>query len=265
MRKSTLDRLRCPRCGAGSLVPEADVASTALTFGPAKCVGCGSRFPVHDGLIDFVGEREPLTRLQRAMEHPWFARSYDRYLRPALDRVLSRGRLDLESEYTVLQALLGTPQDLVVDLGCGAGLMLRRLARSFPEVSLVGVDVSRPMLEEAMAQLREGGAAADFVRAQVPPLPFDDASVGAIVAVGLTQFVPDLNALLAEAARVLRPRGRFVGTSYEVTGRAKSMHHAAGLSPHSEQQVRHAAQRHGFIAFERVKIEPFLLWKIERP
>lgn len=265
MRKSTLDRLRCARCGAGSLVPEADVAGTALTFGPAKCVGCGARFPVHDGLIDLVGDRERLTRLQRAMEHPVFARSWDRYVRPALDGALTRGRLDLESELTVLQGLLGAPQGPLVDVGCGSGLLLRKLARVHPELALVGVDVSRPMLEEAMAQLREAGAAADFVRAQVPPLPFNAASVGSVIAVGFTQFVRDLDGLLAEAARVLRPRGRLVGTSYEVGARTLRFHHAAGLSPHDEQTLRRAAQRHGFIAFERVRVAPFLLWKIERP
>ncbi|MFO0600094.1 MAG: class I SAM-dependent methyltransferase [Myxococcaceae bacterium] len=265
MRRSTLDLLRCPRCGAGSLVPEADVASVAMSFGPAKCVGCGARFPVHDGLIDLVDEARVQTLVQQAMEHPWVARTWDRYVRPAVDGVLTRGRLDHDSEYTVLRTMIASPPGPVVDLGCGAGLVLRKLHRDLPNVPLIGVDVSRAMLEEAVAQLRENAESADFVRAQVPGLPFVDRSVGAIIAVGLVHFIGDLDALLREVVRVLVPRGRFVATTYEPSSFTRPLHTRAGLHPRDEIALRAAAERAGLIAFERVKVPPFLLWKVERP
>lgn len=265
MRRATLDLLRCPKCGAASLVPEADVVGTAMAFGPAKCLGCGGRFPVHDGLIDFVGDRSKLSPLQQAMEQPWVARSWERYVRPAVDTVLTRGRLDHDSEYTVIRNLLKTPPGPIVDLGCGAGLVLRRLSRDFPHHQVIGVDVSRPMLEEAMAQAREHAEAADFVRAQVPGLPFNDACVGAIVAVGLVHFVVDLDPLLRECCRVLVPGGTLVATTYETGGFLQPVHRGAGLHPRTEAQLREATARTGLIAFERVKVPPFLLWKVERP
>ncbi len=265
MRRATLDLLRCPKCGASSLVPDADVADSAMSFGPARCLGCSSRFPVHDGLIDFVGDRAKLSPLQQAMEQPWIARSWERYVRPTVDTVLTRGRLDHDSEYTVLRNLLAAPPGPIVDLGCGAGLVLRRLSRDFPNHQVIGVDVSRPMLEEAMAQLREHAEAADFVRAQVPPLPFNDASLGAVVAVGLVHLVDELDTLLREVTRVLKPRGRFVATTYEVGALARPLHRGAGLHPRSEATLRDAAARAGLVAFERVKVPPFLLWKAERP
>ena len=122
MRRRTLDLLHCPRCGAGSLVPDAPVAEPALFFGPARCLGCNSRFPVHDGLIDLVAERPAPGPLQQAMELPWVARTWERYVRPTVDTVLTRGRLDQESEYTVLHSLLGAPPGPIADLGCGAGV-----------------------------------------------------------------------------------------------------------------------------------------------
>ncbi len=265
MRRATLDLLRCPKCGAGSLVPEADVADLAMSFGPARCLGCSARFPVHDGLIDFVGDRARLGPLQQAMEQPWIARSWERYVRPAVDTVLSQGRLDHDSEYTVLRNLLGSPPGPIVDLGCGAGLILRRLSRDFPSLPVIGVDVSRPMLEEAMAQLREHAEAADFVRAQVPGLPFNDASLGAVVAVGLVHLLDDLDTLLSEVARVLKPRGRFVATTYEVGAMTRPLHRGVGLHPRSEATLRGISSRAGLVAFERVKVPPFVLWKVERP
>lgn len=265
MRRETLDLLRCPRCGAGSLVPDADVAERAMSFGPARCLGCSARYPVHDGLIDFVGERDKRGALQQAMELPWVARSWERYVRPAVDTVLTRGRLDHDSEYTVLHNLVGAPNGPVVDLGCGAGLILRRLSRDLPSVQLIGVDVSKPMLEEAISQVREHGEAADFLRAHVPPLPFNDASLGAVIAAGFIHFVETLDPLLAEVARALKPRGRFIATTYEASMMPRALHHRAGLYPREEDELRAAAQRAGFIHFERVRIAPFLLWKAERP
>lgn len=265
MRRQTLDLLRCPKCHAGSLVPDAPVADRAMTFGPARCLGCGSLFPVHDGLIDFVAGRQRASGLQKAMEHPWVARSWERYVRPAVDGVLTRGRLDHDSEYTVLRNLIDAAPGPVLDLGCGAGLVLRRLSRDFRDVPVIGMDVSRPMLEEAMAQVRENAESADFVRAQAPELPFTDASLGAVVAVGFIHFLGDLDALLHEVGRVLRPGGRFVATTYESTGATKKLHERAGLHPRSEAQLHDAAARAGLVAFERVRVSPFLLWKAERP
>ena len=269
MRKGTLELLRCPKCRAGSLVPD-DVSypaakiDAAMAFGPARCVSCSARFPVHDGLIDFVGDRAKLKPLQQAMELPWVARSWERYVRPAVDTVLTRGRLDHESEYTVLRNLIGVASGPIVDLGCGAGIVLRRLSRDFPQVPVIGVDMSRPMLEEAMAQVRENAEAADFVRAQVPSMPFNDGVLGAVVAVGFIHFIEELDALLQEVARTLKPGGRFVATTYQAGKVLEPIHRGAGLSPRSEAALRDAAAKAGLVEFERVKVSPFLLWKAER-
>jgi SAM-dependent methyltransferase len=265
MRRATLDLLRCPRCHAPSLVPDGATPEPALLFGPARCLGCSSRFPVHEGLIDLVFDRPKPKGLQQIMEVPWVARSWDRYVRPAVDAVLTRGRLDQDSEYTVLHNMVGAPDGPVVDLGCGSGGFLRRLVRDFKRVPVIGVDVSRPMIEEAMAQVREHALAADFVRAEVPPLPFVDHSIAAIVATSFVHYVADLDRLLDEVARVLKPRGRFVATTFEPAGFTRPVHQEAGLHPRGEIALRESADRAGLIHFERMKVPPFLIWKVELP
>jgi hypothetical protein len=45
----------------------------------------------------------------------------------------------------------------------------------------------------------------------------------------------------------------------------RSLHQRAGLHPRDEVTLRHAAHKAGLIAFERVKVPPFLLWKVEKP
>ena len=264
MRRATLELLRCPRCEAGSLVPGEPVAEPALIFGPVHCLGCQARYPVHEGLIDFVSERDRPSALQQAMETPWVARSWERYVRPAFD-VFTHGKLDRESEYVVIRSMAGRPSGPVVDLGCGSGLFLRRLVKDFPDSNVIGVDVSRPMIEEAMAQVREHGVAADFVRALTPPLPFLDHTLGAIVATGLVHFVADLDPLMREVARVLTPRGHFVATSWSASAPVRRLQKTAGMFPRSEDLLRKAADRAGLIHFERMKADPFLVFSVELP
>jgi SAM-dependent methyltransferase len=246
-------------------VPEAPTADTALSFGPARCESCGARFPVHEGLIDFAADRQGPRIAQQLMERPWLARSWERYVRPALDTVLSLGKLDRDGEYAAVRGFLAAPAGPLVDLGCGSGTHLRRFALELGALGVIGVDLSKPMLEEAIAQVREAGVAVDFVRASVPPLPFVDRSLGAIVATGFMHFVSDFDALLIEAARVLAPGGRLVASTFESSGILRPVHQQAGLFPRDEAVIRAAAQRAGFVNFERVRVAPFITWKVELP
>ena len=264
MRRATLDILRCPKCLAGSLTPEHVVSEPRLIFGPVKCLDCGARFPVGEGMIDFVGDRSRPGGLQRSMESAIVARSYERYLRPALELFLTRGQLDRDSEYTVYRSLLGKPSGPVVDLGCGTGLFTRRLVRDL-DAQLIGVDVSKAMIEEGIAQAREAAVAIDFVRAEAPALPFQTGSVGALLQAGSLHFIGELGALLCEIARVLKPGGRYVASHVLVPTLLGAVHAAAGIHPRSERVLRDATQAAGLVGFERVKMPAVVVFKVERP
>ncbi len=265
MKKSTLDLLRCPRCNGGSLVPEADVADRRLDFGPVHCLGCGARYPVGEGLIDLVGERELPRGFQRGMESAFVARGYERYVRPAFELLLGRGQFDRESEYLVYRSLLGRPESPVLDLGCGTGLFARRLVSDLPGTEVIGLDVSKPMIEEAIALSREGGVSVDYVRAEVPSLPLQDRSIGAVLHAGGLHFILDAESLLAEVARVLKPRGVYVASSLTTGALLQPFHRVAGIHPRSEQQLRELVSAAGLVRFERVRVPPMVVFKAERP
>ena len=85
----------------------------------------------------------------------------------------------------------------VLEVGCGTGLILRRLAEGARRA--VGVDVSPKMLERARARGLE------VVEGDATALPFDDASFDVVVSFKTLPHVPDLSRALREMARVLRP------------------------------------------------------------
>lgn len=264
MRRVIINLLRCPRCRRGDLLPDSDTAE--LVFGPLRCPHCDASYPVAEGIADLALEREAPRALQRGLENAWVARSYERYVRPGITLALARRRFDKDSEYLLYRSLIAQPEAPVLDLGCGTAPFARRLAREPNLPPIVAMDVSKSMIEEAVAQAREAGAMVDFVRAEAPWLPFVDDSLGAVLQTGSLHFMEDLRTLLAEVVRVLRPGGRYVATSYLPPGFPLSVvHRGAGLHPRTEQALRAALTGAGLVGFERMVMGPFILVKAEKP
>ena len=107
-------------------------------------------------------------------------------------------------------AFLGPkPDEIVLDLGCGVGHTLRRVA---PRVRLaVGADATAGMLEGARTLMeREGITNVALVVTTAESLPFLDASFDAVTCRLAAHHFADVKKAFAEVARVLRPGGRFV-------------------------------------------------------
>jgi SAM-dependent methyltransferase len=73
--------------------------------------------------------------------------------------------------------------------------------------SAVGVDSAPGMIEESRANA--GDLAIDWIVASYDESGLPDGSFDAVTAMGLIEYLPDDDALFAEAARLLRPGGRF--------------------------------------------------------
>lgn len=109
-------------------------------------------------------------------------------------------------------ALLAPPAGgRVVDLCCGTGDLVFHLLRVDPTLDVTGVDFCEPMLARARERARapQRGKSA-LLEADVMQLPFDDnAFDGATMGFSLRNVV-NVDAVLKEALRVIRPGARFV-------------------------------------------------------
>lgn len=129
------------------------------------------------------------------------APSYEEWYRSRL------GRFADAVEWRILLDLLRPkPAERILDIGSGTGRNVRRLAKR--GVRAVGLEPSAAMLAEA-----QGHRAKDqpsYVRGVAEALPFGGDVFHAALAVTTLEFVADVDAALAEAARVVKPGGRMV-------------------------------------------------------
>jgi ubiquinone/menaquinone biosynthesis C-methylase UbiE len=103
------------------------------------------------------------------------------------------------------------PGQSVLDVGCGTGALLERLAATAPGARLSGVDLSPEMLEEARKKL---GAAIPLKQSNVNNLPFASHEFDVVVSTNALHYFRNPAAALEEMARVLRPNGRLVITDW---------------------------------------------------
>jgi arsenite methyltransferase len=101
--------------------------------------------------------------------------------------------------------------ETVLDLGSGAGAdVLISARRVGPTGRAIGLDMTDEMLELARANAAEAGVAnVEFLKGYLEDIPLPDASVDVIISNCVINLAGDKHTVLAEAARVLRPGGRF--------------------------------------------------------
>ena len=99
--------------------------------------------------------------------------------------------------------------DIVLDIGCGGGNTLARMAECVTQGHLVGIDYAETSVEASRAfnaPLIEAGRM-EILHASVEALPFDDVHFDEIVTVESFYFWPNPAESLKEVARVLKPGG----------------------------------------------------------
>jgi len=101
--------------------------------------------------------------------------------------------------------------ETVLDLGCGTGHGAAGLAARWPRARVVALDASPAMLGETAR--REGSARIKRLLAEAESIPLPDASVDLAFSNLLLPWCEDIDAVFAEVARVLKPRGLFTFTT----------------------------------------------------
>jgi ubiquinone/menaquinone biosynthesis C-methylase UbiE len=99
----------------------------------------------------------------------------------------------------------------ILDLGCGTGALLQRLVALAPETTLIGVDLSAPMLAVARQKLPE---AVELHVGKVESLPFAQESFDRVISTSAFHYFREPAQALQAIKRVLKPGGVLVITDW---------------------------------------------------
>ncbi len=100
----------------------------------------------------------------------------------------------------------------LLDIGCGGGRTLERLASLASLGKVVGIDYSEDSVAVARKRNQRLIAAGrvEVLHSSVSSMPFPDATFDCVSAVESYYFWPDMAADLAEVRRVMKPNGQLV-------------------------------------------------------
>jgi len=110
------------------------------------------------------------------------------------------GKKILEKELEYVLKELKDCRD-ILSIGCGPAFLEAELARLNPQLKIVGLDISKEMLEDAPNSIHVALGDAENME-------FKDNSFDALLYVTSLEFIEDYKKAVKEAFRVLKPRGK---------------------------------------------------------
>jgi len=110
---------------------------------------------------------------------------------------------------TALRNMQIMSDDCVLDLGCGTGLLFKRVANRIK--LLVGLDVSAKILKEAKKRANRFPNVS-IIRADADLTPFPDGIFDAVLAITLLQNMPKPLSVIKEMRRISKPHALIVIT-----------------------------------------------------
>lgn len=119
------------------------------------------------------------------------------------------------------------PQQSVLDVGCGTGVVALTAARLGARVR--GLDLAPALIEQAKENAALANVEIDFQEGDAEALPYDDASFDVVLSQFGHMFAPRPEVAIAEMLRVLKPGGtiafstwppeHFVGQMFALVGK----------------------------------------------
>jgi SAM-dependent methyltransferase len=265
---AVLPILLCPRC-------HTDAPFNGLRT--PRCRSCGLEPSLAHGVLELIDgradEAPTVTTEQRLMESELVARLYDRFWRPGFVRLFAgrgagaavgglSGELFIHKHGLALEDRAGP----WLDLSCGPGAFARALAAAAPGALIVGLDISRAMLEVA-AQRTAGYSNVVLVRADAHALPFASGAFAGVNNAGALHAYDDPELVFREVRRVLAPGGHYVGSTFaeapSLLGRLAAR--AAGIRRFEPAELRAWLQRIGFADYEDLRLGGALVFRVRRP
>ncbi|MFC1847033.1 class I SAM-dependent methyltransferase [Chloroflexota bacterium] len=135
-----------------------------------------------------------------------------------IEVVLAYDRISKWPQFRLLRMMITNelkkykPQGILADVGCGPGYLIADMAKSFPSLSIIGVDISEEMEHKAKKNFERAGLGekVNFRRGDIQELPFDNNTLDFVVSTLSLHHWSEPKQAIQEINRVLKPQGQFL-------------------------------------------------------
>lgn len=100
--------------------------------------------------------------------------------------------------------------DVILDVGCGGGINVKRMAKSAKKVYGIDYSIESVKLSKEVNEKLIDEGKVEIIEGNVKSLPFEDNTFDIVTAFETVYFWPDIEKCFAEVKRVLKPGGIFL-------------------------------------------------------
>ena len=208
MNRNCLQILACPRCRSTMVLDGDKTKTEPVVYGALSCSGCGTRFPVENGVVRFI-ETCALCESDRRHERfrrLFYARLYDAITR--LEFAFCGGEINARRE--CLDRLCLRPGARVLETGIGTGSNIPYIADRLGDGCYFGIDISPSMLRGCVKKLKRWRSPAQVFLAKAESLPFKDGVFDVVFHLGSINIFEEKKKAIEEMIRVARPGTKIV-------------------------------------------------------
>ena len=207
MRTKLLEALRCPACrGEFELKAEATTADLNVQEGLLTCRDCTRVFQIHDGVPRLILNSSRVKKTKRRFEYQWTRRLKGRHepvclcygylVREFVDWLMNLYGNQLDSH---------SPNQWVLDAGCGSAEKTVRLAEKYPSAQVVGFDIAGSVALSATQHHEVENL--HFVQADLADAPFQAGMFAYALSIGVLHHTANTRQAFAALAKLVQPGG----------------------------------------------------------
>lgn len=202
--------LRSPRHDRAALEVPTAVCQLSRPFNGTVCSKMGDEYPIENNIIDLIQDPEDLSIAQSTNHWRMTASVYEDLWRKRSTSILTGEDFPIEKEQELLSEWVSPRKGgCYLDVGCSTALYARTLKKKEPGATLMALDFSVQMLEEARFKAEADQTDIYFLRADARNMPFFSKTFDGIVMGGTLNELTDELKVLFECRRIIKDDGVF--------------------------------------------------------
>lgn len=202
--------IRSPLHEQASITLPAEVAKSDKSFNGTICSNKGDEYTVRNNVVDLVTELKNYSLAQSTNHWKLTAGLYEDLWRKRSLSLLTGEEFPIVKEKELLIEWLAPQENgIYLDVGCSTALYARMVKTEQPESSVVALDFSKEMLNEARLKSEAEETDLFLLRADARNMPFFGKTFDGLMMGGTLNELTDELKVLFECRRVIKDGGTF--------------------------------------------------------